>query len=274
MPDFTLTAAVVLVLIGFGVGVIGTLVGAGGGFVLTPILLLLYPDSPAQTITAISMGAVFFNALSGSVAYGRQRRTDYRSAVVFAIAALPGAVLGALVVGTVRRSVFNQIMASVLLIMGLWLLSTSRSSTSQVRRQGTPRLLTDRAGITYGYSVPVARGAAMSVIIGFVSSFLGIGGGVIHVPLLIQVLGFPLHIATATSHFVLVFLSGAASLTHLLHGSYRVGSGLRRTLALSAGVIVGAQLGAHLSLRMSGRAIQTVLSTALVVLAIRLGISS
>ena len=79
MPDdFTLATAVGLVVLSFGVGVLGTLVGAGGGFVLTPVLLLLYPRSPAQTITAISIGVVFFNALSGSLAYWRQGRTDYR----------------------------------------------------------------------------------------------------------------------------------------------------------------------------------------------------
>ena len=101
--------------------------------------------------------------------------------------------------------------------------------------------------------MPVVRGAFFSVGVGFLSSFLGIGGGIIHVPLLVQALGFPVHIATATSHFVLVFMSGAGTITHLLQGSYRVGHGLRRTLALSVGVMVGAQLGARLSLRKAGR---------------------
>ena len=273
MPEFTLTAAFELAALGFAVGVVGTLVGAGGGFILTPILLLLYPHSSAQTITAISIGVVFFNALSGSIAYRRQRRTDYRSGMMFALATLPGAVIGALAVGVVRRSVFNLIMAGVLLALGLWLLSV-RGSTTRAQHAGTHRLLTDAAGITYSYDVRLARGAAISVVVGFVSSFLGIGGGVIHVPLLVQALGFPLHIATATSHFVLVFMSGAATVTHAIHGSYHVGSGLRRTLALSAGVIAGAQLGAHLSLRMSARAIQTVLSLALIAIAVRLALSA
>jgi len=90
-------AAVVLCLIGVGVGAFGTVIGAGGGFILTPILLLLYPHDSAQTLTAISLAAVFFNAASGSVAYARQRRIDFHSGTVFAIATLPGAVAGALV---------------------------------------------------------------------------------------------------------------------------------------------------------------------------------
>jgi uncharacterized membrane protein YfcA len=92
------------------------------------------------------------------------------------------------------------------------------------------------------------------------------------VPLLIQVLGFPMHVATATSHFILVFMSGAGALTHLLQGSYHVGHGLRRTLALSLGVVGGAQLGAHLSLRTSGPLIQRLLACGLLALGVRLAI--
>lgn len=110
---FTAQTAVLLVLIGFGVGAFGTVIGAGGGFILTPILLLLYPHDSAQTLTAISLTAVFFNAASGSVAYARQRRIDYRSGLVFALATIPGAIGGALLVGDVSRQVFDAVMGGV-----------------------------------------------------------------------------------------------------------------------------------------------------------------
>ncbi len=108
---FTTQTAILLVLIGFAVGVFGTVVGAGGGFILTPVLLLLYPHESAQTLTAISLTVVFFNAASGSAAYARQRRIDYRSGIVFALATVPGAIGGALLVGVVSRQVFDAIMA-------------------------------------------------------------------------------------------------------------------------------------------------------------------
>jgi len=76
---FSTETAALLVLIGFAVGAFGTLIGAGGGFILTTILLLLYPHDSPQTLTAISLAAVFFNAASGSAAYARQRRIDYRT---------------------------------------------------------------------------------------------------------------------------------------------------------------------------------------------------
>ena len=99
----------------------------------------------------------------------------------------------------------------------------------------------------------------LSIGVGFVSSFLGIGGGVIHVPLMVTALGFPTHIATATSHFVLVFMAAAASVTHAIAGTFSDGVGLRRAAALAVGALVGAPLGARVSTRISGAWIRRVI---------------
>lgn len=227
-------------LIGFVVGAFGTVVGAGGGFILTPILLLLYPHESAQTLTAISLAVVFFNAASGSVAYARQRRIDYRSGAVFALATVPGAIGGALLVGVISRQAFDAIMGIVLAALALWLIAGERWPVGKARGRLQRRTLVDRAGERYEYEVPVFRGAAYSLGVGFLSSFLGIGGGVIHVPLLVRALGFPTHIATATSHFVLAIMAGTGTITHIVIGSFHH-HGLRRTVALSVGVVAGAQ---------------------------------
>lgn len=270
MEPFTATTAIALVGIGFGVGAFGTLVGAGGGFVLTPILFLMYPHDSAQTLTAISLAAVFFNAASGTAAYARQRRIDYRSGAIFAVATLPGAIAGALVVGIVSRHVFAAIMGVVLALLALWLVAGERWPLPQPRRHLGRRMLVDRSGESYSYAVSVRRGALYSLGVGFVSSFLGIGGGVIHVPLLVRALGFPTHVATATSHFVLAIMAGTGSITHVVVGSFSHGHGVRRTASLAIGVIVGAQLGARVSLRLRGVVIQWMLAAALLALAGRL----
>ncbi len=116
-------------------------------------------------------------------------------------------------------------------------------------------------------------GALLSVGVGLLSSFLGIGGGIVHVPLLVTVLGFPTHVATATSHFVLAFMALVATLTHVAAGTFSHGVGLRRAAALSVGVVVGAQVGAQLSRRLSGRLIRRLLSAGLVLLGVRLVLS-
>ena len=271
---FSLVTAILLCLLGVGVGAFGTLVGAGGGFVLTPVLLLLYPRDSAQTITAISLVVVFFNAGSGSAAYARLRRTDYRSGMVFALATLPGAIGGALLTNVVPRNVFNLITGVTLGALAVWLVLGGRRRAHGHALNGSHRLFRDADGLLYDYVVPVRRGVIYSLGVGFVSSFLGIGGGVIHVPLLVRALGFPTHVATATSHFVLAWMSGVATVTHVVAGSFAGGHGLRRAAALSIGVVVGAQVGARVSRRVGGRAIQWLLAVALLGLAVRLVLTS
>lgn len=270
MQAFTASSAIILIAIGFGIGAFGTLIGAGGGFILTPVLLIIYPHDSPQTITAISLAAVFFNATSGSIAYARQRRIDYRSGIVFGLATLPGAVAGALLVGTVSRQTFDAIMGVVLALLAIWVLAGERWPLPRPSRHLERRQLRDQSGEECIYWVPLRLGALYSLIVGFVSSFLGIGGGVIHVPLLVRTLGFPTHLATATSHFVLAIMAGAGTLTHIAQGSFAHGHGIRRTVALSIGVVGGAQLGAHVSLRLRGRVIELLLAVALLALATRL----
>lgn len=271
----TLGTALLLVALGLGVGVFGTLVGAGGGFILTPVLLLLYPHDSATTITSISLVVVFFNALSGSLAYAHQRRIDYRSGAVFAAATVPGAVVGALLVGAVPRLVFDALMTALLAGLAAWLLAGSRTVPGVGARAKPPvagrlRTITARDGSAQSYRVPMLRGALLSLGVGFISSFLGIGGGVIHVPLLIGLLGFPVHVATATSHFVLANMAAVGTVTHIATGDFANGVGVRRSIALSIGVVAGAQLGALLSRRVRGPVIERLLALALGALAVRL----
>jgi uncharacterized membrane protein YfcA len=266
--SWSVESAVLLVALGLGVGALGTLVGAGGGFLLTPVLLLLYPHTSPEQITSISLGAVLGNSASGSLAYARQRRIDYRSGLVFAVATLPGAVGGALVVGHVPRRAFDAVTAVVLAVLAGWI--AWRPEPRRRSERGAERVVVERGGRVWRYRVPMVRGFLLSAVVGFLSSFLGIGGGVFHVPILVSLLGFPTHVATATSHFVLAIMSGAAVATHGVEGAYRVGNGLRRTLALGLGVVVGAQAGARASVSLSGTTIQRLLAVALALVAIRL----
>jgi uncharacterized membrane protein YfcA len=266
-----------LVALGFCAGAFGTLIGAGGGFVLVPLLLLLYPHDPPETLTAISLAVVFFNALSGTAAYARAQRIDYRSALLFSAATVPGAVLGALNTALVPRRTFDLVCGlAILAAAGLVPLARSARSRRSAgpdravpSRHLTARRLTDARGTVHEYTFDARIGLAASFAVGYVSSFLGIGGGIVHVPFLIAVLHFPVHVATATSHFILAVMSLTGSLAHVFGGSFAHG-GAHRTLALAVGVVLGAQLGAHLSEHTAGGRIITLLAAALATLGLRL----
>ena len=263
-----------LIPLGFVVGAYGTLVGAGGGFVLVPVLLLLYPDEDPAAITSISLAVVFFNALSGSFAYARLKRIDYFTGLIFAAAGLPGAIAGALLVSAVPRELFDAIFGVMLFVLAgytLWAAGRTAAIRAPLRGRGviTREMHGHEEGEVFRYSYNVWQGVAYSAVVGFVSSLLGIGGGVIHVPIMITLLRFPVHIAVATSHFVLAIMSGGGSIVHLSTGEL-AGQNIVRALLLSIGVIPGAQLGARLAQVLKGPWIVRLLAIALFALGFRL----
>jgi uncharacterized protein len=262
-----------LVALGVAVGCYGTLIGAGGGFVLMPVLLLLYPDQSADLLTCISLAVVFFNALSGSEAYALLKRIDYRSGLMFSAATIPGAILGALNTSYVPRRLFDLIFAVLLLAAAAFLgwqpkkEEITRKSFG-VNRYWVARRLVDAHGLTYEYDFNWLLGMTISVIVGYVSSFLGIGGGIIHVPALSYFLNFPIHIATATSHFILAIMALTGTVVHILTGTFA--NGVHRTVALAIGVVLGAQIGARLSDKVRGRWIIRALAMALAIVGLRI----
>jgi len=242
-----------LVPLGFVVGAYGTLIGAGGGFVLMPILLLLYPRETAETITSISLAVVFFNALSGSVAYARMQRIEHRSGLLFSAATIPGAILGAITTIYVPRRLFDSIFGLLLIAVSVFLaIKPGRQEKELAYCPPNHRActVTESNGTVHRFSYNQALGVTVSLVVGYVSSLLGIGGGIIHVPVLVHLLNFPVHIATATSHFVLANMALTGTLTHIATGAFT--HGIRRTILLSVGVLLGAQLGARLSSKIHG----------------------
>jgi uncharacterized membrane protein YfcA len=260
-----------LVALGFGTGAYGTLIGAGGGFVLVPVLLLLYPDEGPHLITSISLAVVFFNAASGTEAYARMGRIDYRSGALFALATIPGAVLGALTTSLLPRRLFD-ISFGVLLIAAsaylVWRSGRPEPGPSRLGSGSTTRHLVEADGTEHTYTFSVSLGMFLSLFVGYLSSLFGIGGGIIHVPLLTSLLGFPVHIATATSHFILAIMALAGTLTHIATGTFV--HGVHRTIYLCIGVVIGAQLGARLSNRVRGVWIIRSLAIALGLVGVRL----
>ena len=264
-----------LVLLGFSVGAFGTLVGAGGGFILVPILLLLYPDRPPEVITAMLLLVVLANASSGSLAYARQRRIDVRSSFAFAAATLPGAAAGAIVVKQIDRDTFNLIFAVALAVIGVFLLLPMAVATIREPLRGrgvVRRQLVDRDGTMVFYAYRRWQGLAISGGVGFISSLLGIGGGIVHVPVMAMVLRFPVHIATATSQMVLGLMALQAVVTHFAFGTLKWDETLAQAAMMAAGAIGGAQVGALAANRLRGELILRVLGGALLLVAARLAL--
>ncbi len=262
--------AALLVLLGLSVGVFGAIVGAGGGFLLVPILLVAYPDRDPATVTAMSLTVVFANATSGAIAYAYQKRIDYRSGLWWALAAVPGALGGALLVGVIPRRVFVLVFAVALASVATHLIVRRqfRGYREPISGRGAvSRRIRDRRGQNFFYTFRLWQGLTIASVMGFVSGLLGAGGGVLQVPLMTVILRFPVHIATATSQFAYALIALEATTVHLVTGSLRLNGDLAEAGLIAAGAVVGAQVGARLALRVRGATILRALSTILLLVA-------
>ena len=266
-----------LILIGFLIGTIGTLIGAGGGFILVPLLILTTSFDP-NSITAISMAVVACNAISGTGAYMRSKKVDYKAGIIFALCTIPGSVLGVLTTKSIPRNTFDVIFGVVLLGLSVFLFikGGKRKAGNTTVSKGNGMVsheMTDRDGKYYSYAYNIRYGMGLSLIVGYFSPLLGIGGGIIHVPAMTEWLHFPVHIATATSHFILAIMATVSVVTHYFEGSYHDPLVLKMVIGLVIGVIPGAQLGAYFSKRVKDKVIIRSLAFCLGIVAVRILVS-
>ncbi len=249
-----------LIPVGFLAGAYGTLAGLGGGFIIIPILLMLYPDYDTNVITSISLAVVLVNALTGTWSYARMQRIHYRTGLLFVGGTIPGAILGALTTTFIARSLFELLFGLMLIGLGILLIVNPRSKRSGALPTSPASEISLRAHHPLSLLL-------LNVGAGFLSSFFGIGGGLFNVPMMLFILHMPVHIATATSQFVLLFASLTGTLVHMFSGT--LAHGIRQVAALSIGVIVGARTGAYLSSRMHGTWIVRSLALVLIILGLR-----
>jgi len=291
-----------LLLLGLAVGCFGTLIGAGGGFILAPILLFMYPAALPDQLAAVSLAVVFANATVGSITYWLRDRVDVRSALTFAAAAIPAAIAGVWINSILPRQTFAAILGSFLILGAILLLTrplpkkqppgeanTNTNAITNSNANATPQppalapvptLASSTAptlALTIAHSHPHRLGphvrhnrihaAIISTFVGLISSVLGIGGGIVHVPAMVHILGFPVHFATATSHMVVAITAGIATAIHIYTGAFSGFESL--TLWLAAGAMLGSPLGATLSRKLAPALIIRALALALGLVGVR-----
>jgi len=265
-----------MALIGLGSGAYGVLVGAGGGFILGPALLII-SDSPPENVAGTVLAAIALNSALAAWTYRGAGVVDYRSGLLFAAAAAPGAVIGALGAGAVAPEVFRIAFGALLIALAAYLaLRPTVSDEGGREGGGGPRLfaaavktrtIRTRDGDTRVYTFDEALATSFNAALGFVSSFFGVGGGFLRTPILVTVFGFPVRVAAASSVFALAIYGGAGAATHMALGHIEPFP----TLVFGGiGLAVGGQIGARLSGRVKGAWIMRMLLVVVLALGIRL----
>ncbi|GAC1493179.1 MAG: sulfite exporter TauE/SafE family protein [Vulcanimicrobiaceae bacterium] len=239
-----------LFVIGILASFLGSIVGLGGGFIAIPVLRLVFHLSPALT-AGTSLFLVTANVASASLNFLRQRRVDVRLGVTMGLLGIPGSILGAVALRHFTVPGFDVAYAIILIVFAVDLFrrgSPGVPGPAQRMPWGRSRVFHDpMSGRAYAYeeSMPLAAGAGVAT--GFLSSFFGIGGGILVVPLLLRGFLMPPHIVSATSHFVILLSSPFGLIAH----GFANDIDWAYALPLAAGGLVGAQFGAETARRIS-----------------------
>ena len=274
-----------LAAMGFAVGALGSLIGAGGGFILVPMLRLVFDKSP-EIVAGSALALVAINGVTSAFTYRLMRLVDDRSAYLFAAAAVPGAAIAPFALKTALAGLpgaFDALFGALLLAFALRLVymkfrrakpavkPESRERRAKRARLLRRRLILARSGEVYRYRFHETYAVVVNFALGFVSSFFGIGGGFLRVPILITMFSFPAPVATATSMFSLVFYATAGAATHLFLGNIEW---FPTVICAGAGFAAGAPLGARLAPKIGSRWIINLLMTLIAVIGAQLIIQS
>ncbi|MEM3088196.1 MAG: sulfite exporter TauE/SafE family protein, partial [Candidatus Bathyarchaeia archaeon] len=253
-----LLEATALVLIAFGAGVISAIIGVGGGFLVVPILVLVFGLSSHQAV-GTSLVMIIFTALSSTLAYAWQRRIDYKTGLALTLGTVPGAIIGAYVTKFITAKGLASLFGVFLIIVAIRMIMKSgkeeeTSKDPAMRTHRWHRKLVDSKGVSFEYTANIRVGVALSFLGGFASGFFGVGGGAIMVPVMALGVGIPMHVSVATSMFIMIFTSISGTAIHLA---------LRHILfeyaaCLIIGIIGGTQLGAIVARKLEARTLKMV----------------
>jgi uncharacterized membrane protein YfcA len=232
-----------LTLFGLFIGIIASLTGVGGGIFIVPILTFFY-DFKVNGATATSLTTIIFTAIAATINYSRQKRIFYKTGLILIITTAPGAYLGAWLATIMEEQLLGLIFGFFLILVATRMII----STLRKKSQSKSLLVKTDSELIKSREILVI-GAGLSFFGGVASGLLGIGGGTLIVPIMVAIMGMPIHYATATSMFTMIFtsISGVTKYYQSNLIDFPV------ALILAAGTVIGAQVGAYASKKISGR---------------------
>lgn len=268
-----------LLAIGGGVGFLSGLFGVGGGFLITPLLMLI--GIPPTVAVATGANQVAAASFSGLLVHWRRRTVDFKMGMVLLVGGLAGSAAGVQLFALLRSIGQVELFVSLcyvvmlggigamMLTESLRSLRSAKLGRKPVRRHhhwshGLPFKMRFRASNLYISAIPPF---VVGLAVGVLSAVMGVGGGFIMVPAMIYILGMATNVVVGTSLFQIMFVTAATTLMHAVI-SHSVDAIL--ALVLILGGVIGAQIGAKVAPRLNAE--QMRLALALLVLAVCLQI--
>ncbi|MEJ2581772.1 MAG: sulfite exporter TauE/SafE family protein [Acidobacteriota bacterium] len=254
----------VIVGLGFVVGLLSGLFGVGGGFLMTPLLIMI--GIPPTVAAASDSNQIVAASASGTLAHYRLGNVDFRMGLYLLIGGVVGGFGGVQIIKVLRQlghaDFLIQITYVVMLgTVGSYMFLESLQGLRSARKESAApssskgsvyaRLVRslpfkttfERSGIVLSPVVPLFLGA----FVGVLAAIMGVGGGFIMVPVMVYLLRMPMHVVVGTSLFQILFTCATVTVMQA-HSNRTVDFVL--ALLLLLGSTVGAQIGARLSKRL------------------------
>ncbi|MFX0016074.1 MAG: sulfite exporter TauE/SafE family protein [Promethearchaeota archaeon] len=235
----------------FFIGIISSSLGVGGGFITTPALILLGIEESYAIGTVLFM--IIFTALSSTIAYAQQpRRIEYHTGLLVAITTVIGALLGSFTssyLATEAPQVFRLVFAICLFPIAIKMIFFPKQKKTSI--DVNEEIEHDKV-VLFNIEQRELLSTLLGLIAGFASGLLGVGGGVIMVPILVHVGKMSMHKAVATSMFIMIATSIAGAAVKISMG--QIFPDLAFFLIL--GIILGAQIGPRLIKKINTKRLQ------------------
>jgi uncharacterized membrane protein YfcA len=266
--------------LGGAIGFLSGLLGVGGGFLLTP--LLIFAGIPSAIAVATTSSHVTASSVSGALAQWRKGAIDLKMAAVMTLGGIAGTCAGVWLFAALRRSGQMDVAISgayvVLLgvIGGLMLRESLQALRAPKDTAPVPRRI-ERSWMQMlplrerfpasGLHISVIPPVAIGFAVGVLSAVLGVGGGFVVVPAMIYILRMPPNVVMGTSLAQIIVVTAAATVLQAI-GNHAVDAML--ALFLIVGGVIGAQFGVRASSRLRGEHLRLLLALLVIGVAIRL----
>lgn len=237
-----------LIPLGFAAGILGSMIGLGGGVIVVPVLTFLgfSPTAAASN----SLFAALSNAIASTISYSKQKRIEYSIGWKLGLLSIPGTILGALISTDAAPHIFKILFGLVLVASAVYIFLRGRIKSGDTKL--SPLMIVFAIGASF--------------FAGIISSFFGIGGGIIFVPLMVVGMGMAMKRAAPTSQMILLFASLSGVMTHSLLGH----PDFLQAGFLAIGSFIGGLVGARLSIQIKERNLQILVSVVLLIAAAKL----
>lgn len=252
-------------LVGVLIGIASGLLGIGGGTVMVPIFRLAFGMSATMS-TATSLFAIIPTSISGAISHAKGKTCIPALGIA---AGLGGACTSPIGVWLAQLSPDWLVMLAAALIIGYSAINMFKKAF-KVPRAGQPAAGVDAAAPSADDSSlsrkQLLQGAAIGLVAGLASGYVGVGGGFIMVPLMLSIIGIPMRKASGTSLIAVMILAIPGVIEQGIIGNINYLAGI----AIVIGTIPGAVIGARLVTKVPERMLRLLFGCFLIVAAVML----